>query len=118
MISASQAASAACADGQGVHCASVLVAWRATSAAALARSSTARSSSCVSTPPPKSFDVLPATFTRSRTVLLYWLGVSRCACNVGALGAAQLTGPPMAPPEPGFDVPGPTLPGPLAPISP
>src|SRR5450631_817684 len=78
------------------------------SAAALARSSTLRSSSCVATPPPKFLEGSPATLTRSTTVLSYWLGVSRRAWSAGACGAVQSTGAPPAvappllvPPAPG-----------------
>ncbi len=97
----------------GDHCESESTAWWAIPAAALARSSTLKSSSCVATPPPKSLDGLPTTLSKSEMVLSYWLGVSRRACSAGACGALQsmvsappplvvpaLSAPPAAAPTP------------------
>src|SRR5882724_13491528 len=68
------------------------------SAAALARRSTLKSSSCAATAPPKSFEGSPATLTRSEAVLLYWLGVRRRACSTGACCIEQSRAiPPVVP---------------------
>src|SRR5882724_1976917 len=69
------------------------------SAAALARRSTLKSSSCAATAPPKSFEGSPPTLTRSEAVLLYWLGVSKRACSTGACCIEQSRGiPPVVVP--------------------
>src|SRR5579863_3759522 len=101
MICCSQAAAATGGDMQGDHCAIERTACCAKVVAALARCSTLKSSSCAPTPPAKSLDRSPPTWTMSKTVLSYWLGVRRPACSTGACFALQSVGitlPEVAPP--------------------
>src|SRR4051794_41948861 len=102
MICPSQVAATTCGGMQGDQLAREAAPWRAMSAAALARRSTLRSSSCPPTLPPKSFDGFPPALTRSSTLLSYWLGVSRRPCNAAECGAVQSSGgwPPAPPPPP------------------
>src|SRR6266496_3720039 len=92
MICCSHDAAATAGGAHGDHCASDNAAWCATSAAAFARRSASRSSTGASGPPLKSLAGLPPTFTRSKTVLLYWLELRSLPRRGGACATLQSTG--------------------------